>query len=412
MPTAPYRFSLSELNLPTNERLIVALARNDVLEAQRIVASDGIDVEVVHALSERHKMTPLVFKRLADLTLPETIAPRIRSIAQRAVIGAMAVNMEVRREIRILADVLGKAGVDFLLLKGPAVTKDPLRRFNDLDILIHEDALPEAVRALERAGYRYRGSNVLNQRERESPFQSASWNNQFPYQSPRSRLCVEVHTNLFERDRIRLESLGRLLDDVGLFWERHTRDDELGCSVPARECTLALLCVHSALKRSPAHNTYVLRHAYDIVQLLAKDTDLDRLVELCGSWGIEYYACVALRLAEGLFDSPKARLVIDRLEPALTPRQARLADIHLRCFRGLGDAALGHRYRYALLMPLAIGGGGRKSMRWYREILLPPRWSQETRHGVSRNSVAIALTYLYGPFVRLVRVWRRQMERK
>jgi hypothetical protein len=354
----------------------------------------------------------LVFKRLSGLALPQALEPLAREIAQRTVVAAMAVNMQVRREIQVLAGVLDDAGVEFLILKGPAVTKDPLRRFNDLDILIREENLALAIAALEAAGYRYRGSNVLNQRERESPFQSSSWNNQFPYQSPRSKLCVEVHTNLFERDRIRLEGLGRLLDGVDLFWEGRVWDAELRCYLPARECTLALLCVHSALKRSPAHNTYVLRHAYDIVQLLASGVDIDRFVHLCTTWAIEYYACVSLRLADILFDSPSLEPLIDRLENALTPRQAQLADIHLRCFRGLGDASLIHRYRYALLMPLAIGGGGRKNVRWYRELLLPPRWSQETRHGVSRSSIAIALTYLYGPFVRLLRVWRRQKGRR
>jgi hypothetical protein len=394
--------------LSANERLILELLKNDSSTAERIVRRESVDPTVISTLAERHKVSPLVMQRMSRLTLPATLRDDVTTLAHGLSVIATAFNMEARRELRIVVRVLSEAGVDSLLMKGLAVSKDPRRRFNDLDVLIREPDLSRASAALEAAGYRYRGSNVLNRREKLTPFDSSEWNNQFPYQSPRSRLCVEIHTNLFERDRIRLESLGSILDNVDMFWTDRSWDDELGCHVPTHERTLALICVHSALKRSPAHNTYILRHAYDIAQLLSDGIDRNAFLHLCGAWSIEYFACVSLRLADALLDVPAAAHLVRHLRGALTKRQARLAEIHLRCFRGLGDASLTQRLRYALSMPLAIGGGRRKSLRWYRQLVVPPRWQQETRHGVPRDSIAIIFTYFYGPFIRLIRAWRRK----
>jgi hypothetical protein len=45
--------------------------------------------------------------------------------------------------------------------KGFAVDKDPLRRMNDLDVLIDEKDFERVFIVLERAGYRYTGSSIL-----------------------------------------------------------------------------------------------------------------------------------------------------------------------------------------------------------------------------------------------------------
>ncbi|TVR58252.1 MAG: hypothetical protein EA426_10530, partial [Spirochaetaceae bacterium] len=219
-------------------------------------------------------------------------------------------------------------------------------------------------------------------------------------------ISVELHINLFERDRIRLERLDRLLDSVDVFWEAARRDRDLGCLVPSREASLALLCVHSATKRSPAHNTYILRHAYDIVHVLTGGIDQDRFLVLCRNWGICYFAVVSLRLAARALGHDAPERCAASLERELTAAERHLVDVHLACFRGLGRASTFHRARYTILMPFAIGGGFLKGLRWYLAFLFPPLWHQEQRFGVKRTSPLILGTYLVGPFARLITAFK------
>ena len=384
-----------EVYTSDNERLIVALLKNDSAGAGRLADGGKIRPEKVLRLADRHMLGAIVCDRLSRLR-PELAE------AGNMVRAAAAVNMRLRYELKLAADLFRAANIDFLLIKGFAVDKSPLRRTNDIDILIREQDLTESFAALEKAGYRYTGSGVMSEKEITEPLDTLGWNNQFQFQSPVNPVNIEVHTNLFERDRIRLENLDRLLDNVNVFWEGKVWDGEIGCFTPSPEATLALLCVHATTKRSPAHNTFILRHAYDIAGLFRKELDTERFLYLCREWGLEYYACTALRLTALCLDIEGEPLrIAASLEPALTSRQLRLSKVHLRCYRGLGHASFFYRKFYAILMPPAIGGGFRKAISWYRQEIFPPVWLQESRFGVKRTSPAIFLTYLYGPFVRL-----------
>ncbi len=366
-----------------------------------MIDSAQFDLDGLLRLAERHMVSALVLQRLVGLRLQPDLRARVAPVAEQAILRVMAANALVRQELRRLSKLFGRAGVSFVHIKGLAIDRSPVRITNDLDVLIRREDLERARAALERDGYRYVGSEVISEKEKQRWEKQLTWNNQFQFRSPHGGLTVEVHINLFERDRIRLENLGRLLDSVDEFRQESSFDDELGCLIPSLEASLALLCVHSATKRSPALNTYILRHGYEIVHALQKGIDEARFVELCRSWAIGYYAYVSLRIAAESLGSTEAAATARRLEPLLTRRQQRLAEIHCRCYRGLGRASLVHRARYTLYMPFAIGGGLAKSLLWYWRALFPPLWYQEELFGISRSSPAIYLTYLAGPFVRL-----------
>lgn len=356
-------------------------------------------------ISLRHKLAPLVFARIATVPLPEPIRSQVADICDQLRRTAAAISVHTRHELRTVVQVLRDARIDSMLIKGPAVDRDPLRQTNDLDLLIQASDLRRAVDALSAAGYRYVGSDVLASRQQTSPFRGPSWNNQYPFRSPRSPLCVEIHTNLFERDRIRLERLDQLLDHVDRFWDERTWDEELSCYVPSPEATLMLLCIHSATKRSPAHNTYILRHGYDIRRTVADAPDRKRFLDLCRALNVEYYAFTALRLTGLVMQCDTCLHLARGLRPELTRREQILASLHLRCYRGLGRASLWYRYLYALFMPFAIAGSPQKAIRWYRQLVLPPRWRQRVEFSLRDRSLPILLSYLYGPFVRVFRLF-------
>ena len=63
-------------------------------------------------------------------------------------------------------------------------------------------------------------------------------------------------------------------------------------------------------------------------------------------------------------------------------------------------------------MPVAIGGSLRKTIRWYREAILPPLWLQEARTGVKRSSPLIYPMYLLRPLTRVYRALKRRVFRQ
>lgn len=400
---------MKDLYSSDNERLIVALLNNNKIYAQQLLDGGRVEPEKLFRLADRHMVSALVFDRISRLRIEGTVSEFFSMDDARTLRKSVAVNMRLRHELKLVVEILKKEGIDFLLIKGFAIDKSPLRMMNDIDILIDGKNLKKTFTILENTGYRYIGSGVMSDKEICNPFSTLSWNNQFQFESQTRIVSIEIHTNLFEGDRIRLENLERLLNKVNLFWEQARRDTDLKCFIPSTEATLALLCIHSATKRSPAHNTYILRHAYDIAEIFKGNLDMERFLFLCREWEIEYYAYTALRLTALSLGIQQTMEAAALLESSLTLRQKRLSEIHLKCFQGLGHASLFYRKLYALYMPPSIGGGFRKALRWYREQIFPTLWQQRGRFGIKRNSPAVFLTYLYGPFVRAYDILARKL---
>jgi hypothetical protein len=395
-----------------NERLIPALLKDNRSEAQKILDSGTASLSEVMRLAERHMVDVIILKQLARLRLNGAAASSFIPEYAERLREAAALHVRLRYELKQAARTLRQAGIDVLHIKGFAIDRSPLRRMNDIDLLIRARDLDSAFSTLEQAGYRYMGSGVMSEKEIRKPFSTLEWNNQFQFESPTSPVSVEIHTNLFERDRIRLENLDTLLDGVALFWEGRVWDEELACFIPSAEASLALLCMHSTTKRSPAHNTYVLRHAYDIWNICQQAFNGERFRFLCRQWEIQYYAYTALRLSALSLGIEQLDEAASALEPALTSRQRSLSDLHLKCFRGLGHASFLYRKIYTLRMPTAIGGGLRKALAWYRRAVFPPLYRQEQLFGIRRSSPAIYLTYLYGPFLRIYELIRHAPNRR
>jgi len=270
-----------------------------------------------------------------------------------------------------------------------------------LDVLVKNDEIDKIFEVLEKENYKYVGSNVLSKKELNNPKLQYKWNNQFQFKVPNDNIVIEVHTNLFERDRIRLEDLSSLLDNVDVFWKNKKWDNDLQCFLPSIEATLALLCVHTATKRSPSANTFILRQTFDILCILNKDLNYKYFKELCRIWHIEYYVYFSLLLTFNIFNKENCTSLLYYFEKELTSSKKLLAAVHLRSFRGLGNASLFYRKVYAFLMPFVIGNGFYKSIKWYLKVLFPPIWNQEKKFGIKRTSPLIYLTYIYGPFIQL-----------
>ena len=102
------------------------------------------------ALAERHRVVPLVAACLAAAAR-EPFRRRVLALAQQMI--------RLEQELAMIAGVLSAAGVEFLVLKGPALARQayPLpewRVSDDIDLWVESRDLAPAIQALEQAGYR------------------------------------------------------------------------------------------------------------------------------------------------------------------------------------------------------------------------------------------------------------------
>lgn len=394
-PISHAAFKRSELS-----QILLRLLQGDIEEISQLSSDGTVPLEQLLALAGIHLVDGQAASNLLGLSGAEDERRQLLE-ATRFVQAAVAVNMRLKAELFRVGDVLRAAEVPFLLIKGFAIDRSPLRVMNDIDVLIHPIDLERCVNSLLASGYRFMGSEVMSENERRQPMLSSHWNNQFQFISPAYPVSVEIHISPFETQNIRLENLGRLNSDAAPFWQHSSMVAELGCPIPRIEVSLALLCVHATTKRSAAHNTFILRHALDIFRILDSGMDSKTFVQLCRRWEIAYYAYTAISVSAKALERPAAPEFVDSLRGDLTPAQRLLSNVHIKCYRDLFDASRWYRFLYAVFMPWAIGGGFRKSLQWYVRLAFPPRWQQEQRYGVSRSSPAFVLSYVYGPFLRL-----------
>ena len=111
-------------------------------------ASVDEEETVLLALAERHRVVPLLAAGL-DGTFP-AIRRRAMALAQQAA--------RLEHELSTIADGLSKAGVEFLVLKGPAMARQAYfspdeRASDDLDLWVETRDHDAAVRALMSMGY-------------------------------------------------------------------------------------------------------------------------------------------------------------------------------------------------------------------------------------------------------------------
>ena len=102
------------------------------------------------ALAERHRVVPLLAVAM-PAGLRDAVRRRVLALAQQTV--------RLEQELVALAASLSAAGVEFLVLKGPAMARQAYpapewRAYDDLDLWVETRDFAAALRALEKAGYR------------------------------------------------------------------------------------------------------------------------------------------------------------------------------------------------------------------------------------------------------------------
>lgn len=119
------------------------------------LASDNWNAASLGRAAEDHGVSALLWDAVGRA---EGRARILRDALELAVGDAAARELLVQREVQMLLDALGGAGLPVLVIKGSALAytiyaKPWLRPRTDTDLLVREDSVPAATRALETCGY-------------------------------------------------------------------------------------------------------------------------------------------------------------------------------------------------------------------------------------------------------------------
>jgi hypothetical protein len=227
------------LHLPPEYRFLTELFASsrplDQNQGTEDLRDQSIDWPSVLQAADRHGLRPLVAWRM-DAESPRVVPPSVRTELETSFERQTIQNLRSTAELlRILAD-FAQRGIRAVPFKGPALAAQlygniALRRFADLDILVHVADVAAAVDALRQGGYVAQVNLTQNQ------------------------------------DRAYLASIGQLpmiRVETGDYVELHTRFAPRGFHFPIeteefwKRLTPISICGHRVLGLSPEDNLLVL----------------------------------------------------------------------------------------------------------------------------------------------------------
>jgi hypothetical protein len=388
--------------LKREERLVLALLNEDYEKAEVLLKNrETLSFLEFFNLADLHRILPLLLIRLID-NFPHFLSEETLKVARLLILQQKTANKLHRRELFTTAGLLKEKGFDITLMKGLSYDPDETypRTYGDLDLLVEEEKIEEVISFLKEKGYTYTGSFILSHEEINNIKGQLSWNNQYPFNCPSSPQSVEIHTNLFERDRIRLEDLTTLLNKPELFKKNREWNKDLNCNLPSREASLMLLCLHCSLKRALYNNSFLLRHMSDLKILLNRGIDGEAFLALCTEAKVCYHALFTLKLY-GIIGKKHLPSWCGELEKALNHREMFLLNRHLKCMKNLDKSRFSARLIYNFTAPFIIGGNYKQKLTWLRNNIFPTKVEQEYRYfrfGFRKESPLIYLTYFIDPF--------------
>lgn len=310
------------------------------------------------------RMRGLLAAAVASGDLPAT--PEQTEIAETAHRQAMTGVLD--RELLALSAEhdLAAAGIEVRLLKGLATAhldelEPSLRCFYDVDLLVPRDRLPDAVNALERAGFR-----------RDLPERRPGFDRRFAKEATMSgadAVEVDLHRTLVPG----VFGLSIVLDEL---WDGSSPVVLADRTLLALDADRRLLnACYAAVLGDPEPRLVQLR---DTALLLNSGaTDLDRALGLARSWRGEAVVAAALRIAAELFEAEGWPLLdwARRFSPTFWSRRA------LSAYESQG----GSNTRVLLSGALAPLGALDRAA-YLRALLLPARDYVTARHRAGRPS--------------------------
>lgn len=287
-------------------RLLVLCARTTMSEFARVevgdLVSDGINWDIIWQLSRVHGVAPLVYRNLVTIC-PKAVPSTIHEAFRRRNQANVLLNSLLARELVSLVDALAAKGIRAIPFKGVTLAQIAygdisLRECADIDLIVEQEAIPQARKVLWSQGYQLTSRDTGKGEESEEPYHF--------FQKRNGIVAVDLQWVMarqhfgFRLDRG--EFRGRL-KPVHL-----PTKSVMGL---APEDLLILLCVHGT-----KHAWEQLKWICDVAELVRRRPALDwsRVLFQAREWRCRRAVLLGLSLAQTLFDTALPRLVAQEIE--------------------------------------------------------------------------------------------------
>jgi hypothetical protein len=159
------------------------------------------------------------------------------------------------------------------------------------------------------------------------------------------------------------------------------------------------MCLHAALKRSPATNHFRLGLLVDIDVLITSGIQWDAFVQDCRELRLVPFAYFSLLLARRLIGAPVPTKVLQALRTSCTPPQLALTRLHLRCVASLESSSVFYSVVCRAVSPWALEAPWRDRIKGALLVhfWLPPRERMASLLGVEPGSPLVLVSYLLNP---------------
>ncbi|MBP7735421.1 MAG: nucleotidyltransferase family protein [Spirochaetes bacterium] len=394
--------------------LIVELCkkRKNIALIENILQNSKINLGRFLSKVDKHLVKPVVLSELVKYHLPEPMKSEISAAAKEAVLNTVLLNQMILKECTRIQTALADHGIECVLIKGLSLDFTGLRTVGDIDILVREKDLLAANKLVTLVDYNYVGdimNPLVRKEEKKNIALQMDWNNQFQYYNKKNALLLELHTNFFERSRVYEFDLDGLLNNINIFWDKRLWNEKLRSFVLCNEDLLLLMCLHTALKRAPYSNQFVMRNALDIADLIQQGIDWDRVLMISGQLGVSSFVLFSLKLSRRLLDLEVPEHIITDLNGQCTSGQRLCVTIHLGCFHDLVSSWFICTRLYKLLAPFVYQ---KKWMPRLKGILLidllfPPKRTMASFFKLKWDNPFVYATYLLNPIRWTILIVRR-----
>ncbi|MBE0698312.1 MAG: nucleotidyltransferase family protein [Anaerolineaceae bacterium] len=279
----------------------------------------------------------------------------------------------INRNIKSVLSALNESGIQYLVVKGPAVAFSVfpaanLRVYNDLDLTVHESDWVEVSKALERAGYHlYDGEAAPPPRVVPDEV-----NHESKYLNAEGNFRVEAHFD----DLLRTGFAAR---DLEGFWKRaiHLEMDGVPFPTLCLEDQIVYLSAHAH------HHGYTRLNWFSDIALILRDKaaliDWQKLIDVVKVEEAQVPVYYTLYFIERLFSISTPAQVMDAIRPdrfrrwlhdrLMPPARVLSFEPMVQVFFCFYFYPLFQR----LLPDLLVMGRRREKLRFLLHLLVPPR---------------------------------------
>lgn len=339
---------------------------------QSILSSGTVDYTKLFMIADRNLVTYALSSQLRALRLPPDFPSKV--------LEKFKFRNELLHDILVeqalsCTSLLEENGIPVLVLKGLSIPARLPRDIGDLDLLIPETRLLDAVEILRAKEYAYVG-DILNRKvrdgERGDLLGQLSWNSEFLFRHPKTGLLIEIHTNLFPKARTYPHFLSVYLDSISEIWNRKRRCGQYGFDCLSTEDLFLLMSVHGSVKRSPGNNRFALRTILDLHDLISQGIDWELVEGLSQRYAIAEHVFLAVNQILVYFPDAVPVTLRSRLRDTIPPRLSWITQLHFSSFNGIEKSRSIPAYLYRVLVPLFYKGSLRSRLQFSVKALVYP----------------------------------------